>query len=94
MMHNTCIAAFRTQTRRRHQLASGVIPKPATFTMPRLTALVEQDIHQCVQRRANEARIPAFYTLCGYLVPSANVEQTCGTVTCRRCLRRANETDL
>mgnify|MGYP000408304028 CR=1 FL=1 len=91
MMHSTCIAAFRTQTRRRHRPPHAVMPKSGTSNTPRLTALVEHQIHRCVQRRADKAAVTAFYTLCGYLVPPGNVEETCGTVTCQRCLGRAKE---
>ncbi|MEN3974469.1 hypothetical protein [Emcibacter sp. SYSU 3D8] len=53
--------------------------------------MVDRDIHQCVQRQAHDAALPAFYTLCGYLVPRHNVELTAVGVTCRQCLRRAGE---
>lgn len=91
MMHSACIAAFRTQARRRHLQPRGVSPKPVASATPKLMALVEQEIHQCVQRRAAEAAVPAYYTLCGYLVPPANVEKTCARVTCPQCLRCAGE---
>ncbi len=94
MMHSACIAAFRTQTRRRHHLSHGVTAKPAANSPPRPTALVEGEIHQCVQRRAEKASVPAFYTLCGYLVPPGNVEETCHNLTCQRCLGRASEPSL
>ena len=90
-MHSTCIAAFRSQNRRRYRSSHGAAGNPGRNHAPKLTAMVDREIHQCVQRRAHDAAVPAFYTLCGYLVPAANVEQTCLQVTCPHCLLRAAE---
>lgn len=84
MMHSTCIAAFRAPARKRHHGAA----MPAA---PGLTALAEREIHRCVLRQATEGAIPAYYTLCGYLVPAGNVGETCIRVTCPKCLGHAEE---
>ena len=89
MIHNACIAAFRTQQRKRHQVPNGAPPKSSTATPPGLTAMAEHQIHLCVQRQANDNAIPAFYTLCGYLVPQDNVEPACNRVTCPHCMHQA-----
>lgn len=88
MMHSTCIAAFRTQNRNVHRPQHG--HRPLVCAMPRPTALAGRHVHQCVRRQASDAAIPAYYTLCGYLVPEGNVERTCVQVTCPRCLRLAS----
>ena len=85
MMHSSCIAAFRTQNRSFHRPQQG--HKALVSATPRFTALAGRHIHQCIRRQASDAAIPAFYTLCGYLVPEGNVEQTCVPVTCPHCLR-------
>lgn len=89
MMHATCIAAFRNQNRGSHRrpadTRSGVSP------MPRPTAVAEQQTHQCVLRQANATAYPAFYTLCGLLVPSGNVAHSCEPITCTSCRQRSGE---
>ena len=82
MMHSNCIAAFRAPTGRRFSPAR-------RRAAPRLTALADGHIHQCVQRQASPSAIPAFYTLCGSLVPAGNVACTDTRVTCPECRRRA-----
>ncbi|MGE0666704.1 MAG: hypothetical protein AB7O49_09110 [Sphingomonadales bacterium] len=83
MIHNTCIAAFRPRAGKPRRAKAGL------SATPRATAIVDRDTHQCVSRKASDAAIPAFYTLCGYLVPEGNVVQTCLEVTCPGCLRQA-----
>lgn len=91
MMHTTCIAAFRAPARKRHPAARSPAPGSRTPRAARLTALVDGHIHQCTQRQSTPAAIPAFYTLCGCLVPEGNVSRTCATVTCAECRRRAED---
>lgn len=87
-MHNTCIAAFRNQNRGRYRSSHGAAGKPGRNHAAKLTAMAGRDLHQCVRRRAHDGAVPAFYTLCGHLVPESNVAETSLPVTCPRCLRR------
>ncbi len=89
MMHATCIAAFRNQSRGSHRRPGA--PRSGVSPMPRPTAVAEQHTHQCVLRQANATAYPAFYTLCGILVPSGNVAQSREPITCTRCLQHPDE---
>lgn len=89
MMHATCIAAFRNQNRGSHRRPGA--PRSGVSPLPRPTAVAEQQTHQCVMRQANATAYPAFYTLCGILVPSGNVAHNCEPITCTSCQQRTGE---
>jgi hypothetical protein len=90
MMHSLCIAAFRAPTGRRFSPARPPALRVGRPRTARLTALADGHIHQCTQRQASPSAIPAFYTLCGSLVPAGNVACTDARVTCPECRRRAS----
>lgn len=89
MMHATCIAAFRNQNRGSHRRPGA--PRSGLAAQPRPTAVAEQHTHQCELRQANATACPAFYTLCGLLVPSGNVAHSCEPITCTSCRQRSGE---
>lgn len=89
MIHATCITAFRNQNRGSHRRPGA--PRSGVSPLPRPTAVAEQRTHQCVLRQANATAYPAFYSLCGILVPSGNVAHGCEPITCTRCLQNCDE---
>jgi hypothetical protein len=89
MMHATCIAAFRNRNRGSHRRPAD--SRSGLSLLPRPTAVAEQQTHQCVLRQANATAYPAFYTICGILVPSGNVAQSREPITCTRCLQNCDE---
>jgi hypothetical protein len=65
------------------------MPARSNDTNMQTTAKVDGEIHQCVKRRAEGTSVPAFYTLCGILVPPHNVERGSARVSCPKCRQEA-----